>query len=148
MSKPADLYSRITNRIIADLESGTRPWHEALERRTCRRAHHPPACGTTAFPTMASTSSCFGTATVDKGYACPIWLTFKQAQELGGTCAEGRAWRACCLSPDSITRTETDEKGDETEREIPFLKGYTVFNAEQIDNLPPHFTAHAATPLP
>ena len=29
-----------------------------------------------------------------------------------------------------VTRTETDEKGEETEREIPFLKGYTVFNAE------------------
>ena len=48
---------------------------------------------------------------------------------------------------DRITRTETSEKGDEIEREIPFLKGYTVFNAEQIDNLPPHFTAPAAPTL-
>jgi hypothetical protein len=38
---------------------------------------------------------------------------------------------------DSITRTERDEKtGDEIDREIPFLKGYTVFNVEQIDDLP------------
>jgi antirestriction protein ArdC len=35
---------------------------------------------------------------------------------------------------DSITRKETDEKtGDEIDREVPFLKGYTVFNVEQID---------------
>ena len=46
-----------------------------------------------------------------------------------------------------ITRTETAATGEETEREIPFLKGYTVFNAEQIDNLPPHFTAPAAPTL-
>ena len=48
---------------------------------------------------------------------------------------------------DRITRTETDEKGEETEREIPFLKGYTVFNAEQCDGLPAHFTAPAAPAL-
>lgn len=46
-----------------------------------------------------------------------------------------------------ITRTETTEKGEDTERKIPFLKGYTVFNVEQIDNLPPHFTAPAALTL-
>ena len=46
----------------------------------------------------------------------------------------------------SITKTETDEKGEETEREIPFLKGYTVFNAEQCENLPAHYTAKAEPP--
>ena len=30
-----------------------------------------------------------------------------------------------------ITRLEAGDNGEETEREIPFLKGYTVFNAEQ-----------------
>ena len=49
----------------------------------------------------------------------------------------------------SITRTETDAKGEETEREIPYMKGYTVFNAAQCDGLPAHYTAKAeplATP--
>src|SRR5439155_12359424 len=37
----------------------------------------------------------------------------------------------------AITRTEHDDAtGDDTEREIPFLKGYTVFNVEQIEGLP------------
>ena len=40
---------------------------------------------------------------------------------------------------DRIRRTETDNKGEETEREIPFLKGYTVFNAEQCEGLPAHY---------
>jgi hypothetical protein len=48
---------------------------------------------------------------------------------------------------DRITRTETSDKGEEIAREIPFLKAYSVFNAEQIDNLPPHFTALAAPTL-
>ncbi len=46
----------------------------------------------------------------------------------------------------SITRTEANEKGEEIEREIPFLKGYTVFNAEQCENLPAHYTAKAEAP--
>ena len=45
-----------------------------------------------------------------------------------------------------ITRTETDNTGSEVEREIPFMKGYTVFNAEQCDNLPPQYYAKAAPP--
>jgi antirestriction protein ArdC len=48
----------------------------------------------------------------------------------------------------AITRTETDsESGDEVERAIPFLKGYTVFNVEQIEGLPSHFYAPAAPRL-
>jgi antirestriction protein ArdC len=49
--------------------------------------------------------------------------------------------------PDRITRTETNDKGEECEREIPFMKGYTVFNAEQCEKLPAHYTAKAE-PLP
>jgi antirestriction protein ArdC len=48
---------------------------------------------------------------------------------------------------DRITRTETNDKGEELMREIPFMKGYTVFNAEQCEGLPAHFTARAE-PLP
>jgi antirestriction protein ArdC len=44
----------------------------------------------------------------------------------------------------TVTRTETDEEtGEEQERDIPFMKGYTVFNVEQIDGLPPQFYAPA-----
>src|SRR6202790_251131 len=33
-----------------------------------------------------------------------------------------------------------------TEREIPYMKGYTVFNAEQCDELPAHYSAKAEPP--
>ena len=36
----------------------------------------------------------------------------------------------------TITKTEEDGNGEDVEREIPFLKGYTVFNVEQIEGLP------------
>ena len=42
------------------------------------------------------------------------------------------------------TKGEGDEKAEEVETEIPFMKGYAVFNAEQIDGLPAHFYATVA----
>ncbi len=43
---------------------------------------------------------------------------------------------------DTITRRETDaDTSEEAERAIPFMKGYTVFNVEQIQGLPAHFYA-------
>ena len=48
----------------------------------------------------------------------------------------------------AITRTEHDDKtGQDVEREIPYMKGYTVFNVEQIDGLPEIYYAKAAPTL-
>jgi len=84
-------------------------------------------------------------ASVVKGYACPLWLTFKQALELGGHVKKGETGELVVYA-DRITRTETDDKGEAIEREIPFLKGYTVFNAEQCEDLPAHYYAKAEPP--
>src|SRR5207237_1321493 len=47
---------------------------------------------------------------------------------------------------DTFTRREADDDGMEQEVEVPFLKSYTVFNAEQIDGLPAHYHARAEQP--
>jgi N-terminal domain of anti-restriction factor ArdC len=62
-----------------------------------------------------------------EGLFLPLWLTFKQALELGGNVRKGEHGELVVYT-NRITRTETDEKGAEIEREIPFLKGYTVFS--------------------
>lgn len=46
---------------------------------------------------------------------------------------------------DKIIRTQTDsETGEQAEQAIPFMKGYTVFNTEQIDGLPEHYYSKLA----
>ena len=48
------------------------------------------------------------------------------------------------FTPRKITRTEIDgDSGEETERDIPFMKGYTVFNVEQVEGLPAQYYAKA-----
>ena len=44
-----------------------------------------------------------------------------------------------------FTKTEMDGNGDEVERDIPFLKAYTVFCVDQIDGLPEYYYGRAVT---
>jgi len=144
MTEFRDVYSRITERIVADLEKGVRPWMrpwsaEHAAGRITRPLRH------NGVPYKGINVVMLWSASVVKGYACPLWLTFKQAQELGGNVRKGEHGELVVYA-NRITRTETDDKGEETEREIPFLKGYTVFNAEQCEGLPAHYTAKVEPP--
>ena len=50
----------------------------------------------------------------------------------------------------TIKRTEQDVSGDDVDVDIPFMKGYSAFNVEQIDGLPSHYyplAAHRQCPL-
>jgi antirestriction protein ArdC len=84
---------------------------------------------------------------VTKGYSAPIWMTFKQALELGACVRKGEHG-SLVVYADRIHRTETNEQtGEDQEREIPFLKGSTVFNVEQVEGLPEHFYGKPAPRL-
>ena len=76
---------------------------------------------------------------IERGYASNVWLTYKQAEGMGANVRKGEKGNLVVYA-NTITKTEQDEAtGEEQEREIPFMKGYTVFNAEQVDGLPAHF---------
>ena len=144
MSEMRDVYSRITNKIIADLEQGIRPWHRPwsagnTEGRIVRPLRH------NGVPYQGINIVMLWMASVAKGYACPFWLTYRQAQELGGHVKKGETGELVVYAG-RITRSATDDKGEAVEREIPFLKGYTVFNAEQCEDLPAHYAARPETP--
>lgn len=139
-----DVYGRITDKIIADLEQGVRPWlrpwnaEHAVGRITLPLRHN-------GIPYKGINVVMLWSAATVKGYACPLWLTFKQALELGGNVRKGETGELVVYA-DRISRTETNDKGEECEREIPFLKGYTVFNAEQCEGLPAHYSARVESP--
>ena len=63
-------------------------------------------------------------------------MTFKQALELNAHVRKGEKG-SLVVYANSITKTEHDDTtGEDVEHEIPFLKGYTVFNCDQIGGLP------------
>lgn len=139
-----DVYSRVTDRIIADLEQGVRPWMKPWN------AEH--AAGRITRPLRHNLQPYNGinvlmlwSAAVDRGYSAPIWMTYRQAAEMGAHVRKGEKGELVVYA-NKITRTETDaETGEDAERTIPFLKGYTVFNVEQVEGLPAKFY-ETATP--
>jgi antirestriction protein ArdC len=145
-SPRADVYSRVTSRIIAELEQGVRPWlkpwsAEHAEGRITRplRANGQPYKGINVLMLWGEALA--------QGFVSPMWMTYRQAGELGGQVRKGEHG-ALVVYADRITKTETGDNGNEVEREIPFMKGYTVFCVEQIDGLPEHFYARPFPPLP
>ena len=145
LSARADIYTRITDLIVAQLEKGVRPWHqpwnaEHAAGRITRplRANGIPYQGINVLVLWSTASAC--------GYAAPIWITFKQALALGGCVRKGEHGTPVVYAS-KITKTETDaDTGEDSERAIPFLKSYTAFNVEQVDGLPEHFYARAEPP--
>ncbi len=139
-----DVYSRVTDRIIADLEQGVRPWMkpwnaEHASGRITRPLRH------NLQPYNGINVLMLWSAAVDRGYSAPIWMTYRQAAEMGAHVRKGEKGELVVYA-NKITRTEHDaETGEDAERTIPFLKGYTVFNVEQVEGLPAHFY-QTATP--
>lgn len=138
----ADLYDRVTNQIVASLEKGVRPWMKPWNsaQPSSQVARPLRANG---IPYRGINILMLWGAATDNGFTAPNWLTFKQALELGGHVRKGEKGTLVVYAA-SFSSSETDEAtGDESERNIPFLRGYTVFNADQVDGLPDNFKATA-----
>src|SRR5690606_31839946 len=86
-SRP-DLYQSITDQIIAALEKGVAPWHRPWS------AGHPAGTITrplrhNGVPYRGINVFLLWLAAHSKGYSAPFWMTYRQAQELGGYVCKG-----------------------------------------------------------
>jgi antirestriction protein ArdC len=135
-----DVYQRITDKIVTQLEQAVRPWMQPWSAaHTEGRIVRPRRFN--GLPYNGINVLMLWSAAMEKGYTAPLWMTFKQALEFNAHVRKGETG-SLVVYADNITRTETDATtGEEAERAIPFMRGYTVFNVEQIDGLPDHFYA-------
>lgn len=141
-----DVYERITDAIVSELEKGVRPWLKPWNAEHAAGRITRPLRGN-GIPYQGINVVMLWSVAVAKGYAAPIWMTYKQAMELGAHVRKGEQG-SLVVYASKVTRTETDtETGEASERDIPFMKGYTVFNVEQVEGLPEHFYAPASPRL-
>lgn len=137
-----DVYERITNQIVAELEKGVRPWFKPWNaEHAAGRITRPLRFN--GVPYQGINVLTLWCEAVAKDFSAPIWMTFRQAKELGGFVRKDEKG-SLVVYADRIRKTEFDaDKGEDVEREIPFLKGYTVFCVDQIDGLPERYYAKA-----
>lgn len=132
-----DIYARITERIVADLEKGVRPWVQPwsagnMSGRITRPLRHNGQSYTGLNVLLLWSES------IARGFTSAAWMTLRQANELGAHVRKGESG-ATVVYASRFTKTEKDATGGEVERDIPFLKAYTVFNCDQIEGLPDHY---------
>jgi len=129
-----DVYTRITDKIIADLEQGVRTWMKPWNAgNTAGRIMRPLRFNGIAYSGINILM--LWAESVAKGFSSPTWMTFRQAAELDAHVRKGEKGSLVVFA-NAITRTEENDEGEQEERSIPYMKGYTVFNVEQIDGLP------------
>jgi antirestriction protein ArdC len=123
-----DLYTEVTNQIIAMLDKGVVPWRSPILGRNS--AGHPKNLESTKLYRGVNVFLLAFTAYV-KGYGSSYWVTFNQAKAKGGTVKKGE-------KSSMVVFWKQLEKIDETTgetKQIPMLRYYNVFNVEQCEGI-------------
>ena len=154
----ADIYQRITDRIAAAIEAGAgtwqMPWHPGADRAAPRL----PVNAITGKPYRGINTVVLWATAQAEGYPSAIWATYRQWAELGAQVRKGEQsspvvfWKV--NSPDEGEDGGTGgggdgggaagEDGEDGRRSRVFARGYSVFNAAQVDG----YAAPALPALP
>jgi len=119
-----NVQQEVTDRILAEMQQGKLPWVQPWSGR-----------GSNAMPRNAITKRAYSGANVVllwlSPYASQDWITYKQAQELGGNVKKGEK------GTHIIYASQVKGKDKETQEDKSFfmLKSYTVFNIEQCEGI-------------
>jgi antirestriction protein ArdC len=127
MSK-TDIYQIVTDRIIELLEKGVIPWKKPWSGKD------------SGIPRNLISGKAYRGVNVfmlaSMGYANPYWMTYKQAQSKGGSVRKGEKGTMAVFW--KMFDAEKEGKPviiDGKKKVIPMLRFYTVFNAEQCENI-------------
>ncbi len=146
----ANLYDEITDKIICELEAGRAPWVQPWGTATAKAQLSLPKNASTDRSYSGVNILLLWGSTIEHGFTGQSWLTFRQAQSLGGHVRKGERGTTVVYADRFVPSDEkrrAAEAGDEA-RAIPFLKRFTVFNTDQCDGLPDDIATAAPPPPP
>jgi len=118
-----DVFKVVTDQVLKLLDEGIVPWHRPWQ-----------ACWPTSYTTNKEYQG-INLFLLQSRYESPYWLTFRQAQKLGGSIRAGEHGRPIVFV-DRYVKEDTDAEGNKAFRVVRFLKHYTVFNWEQCKGIP------------
>ena len=131
-----DLYATVTNQILAQLETGSapwvKPWRATAGRNVAANADTNRPYSGVNIVMLWSAMAC------NADWIVPRFVTFRQAQKLGGSVRAGQHGTKVYFVKKMIGKPKAGEgEGEETKgRAFSFLREYTVFNVAQCDGLP------------
>jgi antirestriction protein ArdC len=125
-----DVYAKLTDQIVISLEKGVKPWFQPWTSTFGGRAISRPLRFNGKPYRGINVIMLWITAEIE-GYSNPYWMTFKQAKELGGHVRKGQRGADVIFANRITVKKDTDD-----EHNVSILRSYTVFNCDQIDDLP------------
>ena len=146
----AGLYEEITSKIIGELEAGRVPWVQPWGTQATKAQLALPRNATTGRPYSGINVLILWGAVIERGFTGQSWLTFRQAQSVGGHVRKGERGVTVVYADrfvPSDERQRARETGEDAQA-IPFLKRFTVFNVDQCDGLPEDIATTAPLPPP
>ena len=135
---------RVTTQISALLERGVRPWIRPWDDIAPSDALVLPlrSCGT---PYRGMNVIALWAATLESSFKSRHWFTFKQALALNACVRKGERGSYVVYYTELTGKAGDQPSPDEGNETRRILRGYTVFNADQIDGLPLDFYAKPDT---
>jgi antirestriction protein ArdC len=117
-------YEIVTESIIKQLESGVAPWRKPWRTETpANLVSKKEYRGINIF-LLAS-----------QGYGSRYWVTYRQAQALGGTVSKGQHGSKVVFWKIGEYRRENQETEETENHKTILLRYYTVFNLEQCEGI-------------
>ena len=132
-----DHYQEITSRIVAALESGTKPWRQPWDNA---KAGGPtlPVNATTGRPYHGINVLVLAMSAFAFGRGDPRFCSYKQAADRGWQVRKGeRGTQIFFFKRMEVADRDAPAGAEERTKRIPMLRSYTVFNGAQIDGIPP-----------
>ena len=132
-----DHYQEITDRIVAALESGTKPWQQPWDNA---KAGGPsmPINATTGRPYHGINVLVLAMSNFAFGGGDPRFCSYKQAADRGWQVRKGeRGTQIFFFKRMEVEDRNAPPEAEDRMKRIPMLRAYTVFNGTQIDGIPP-----------
>src|SRR6202051_4652867 len=131
-----DVYARVTSQIINAIEQGVSNWR--MPWHTSGKFAFSPANVTSKKPYRGVNTLCLWAAAQAKGYERGEWGTYQQWHERGAQARKGEKATLVVFWKFANSATETDDgESPKSGSRLLFTRGYSVFNAAQVDGYTP-----------
>jgi antirestriction protein ArdC len=131
-----DHYQELTDRIVALLEQGTRPWRKPWDPAKAVSLHHP-VNAVTGRPYRGINVIVLSLAALAFPESDPRWCSYKQAADRGWQVRRGEKGTAIFFyKPIELKDSGEPEDDKDSRKTIPLLRSFTIFHASQIDGIP------------
>lgn len=136
-SAPRDHYAEVTAQIIAALEAGTPPWRRPWDIEKAGGGPMVPHNATTGARYRGINTIILGMSPLAFMSGDPRWATYKQAAERGWQVRKGSCGTTGFFYK-KIEVADRDGSSEDGRKVVPVLRSFTLFNASQIDGIPPY----------